>query len=79
MGSADGGEAHWVRGMSDTKESLSSAIGWLLAQTVNLSFGRISIGVQLHQGRVTRITRGIEESTLASQSEGEQAEDGRGR
>jgi hypothetical protein len=61
--------------MSDTKESLSSAIGWLLAQTMNLSFGRISIGVQLHQGRVTKITKSIEESTLASQSEHEQAGD----
>lgn len=63
--------------MSGASESLSSAINWLFAEIDRTPFGRLSIGVQVHDGRIAKIFRSIEESTLASQ--GEKGRDDGGR
>ena len=53
--------------MSGVTEPLSSAIEWLKAEISRTPYGRLSIGVQVHDGKVAKVFRSVEESTLASQ------------
>ena len=53
--------------MSGEGESLSKAIEWLRTEIARSAFGRISIGVQVHDGRIAKVFRTVEEVTLASE------------
>ena len=53
-----------MRGPSKT---LSSAIEWLLAECEHTPYGRLSIGIQLHDGQIAKVFKSIEETTLAPQ------------
>jgi hypothetical protein len=53
--------------MSGVTEPLSAAIEWLKAEITRTPYGRLSIGVQVHDGKVAKVFRSVEESTLASQ------------
>ena len=47
--------------------TLSSAIEWLLTECERTPYGRLSIGIQLHDGRIAKVFKSIEETTLAPQ------------
>ena len=53
--------------MSAAPDGLSVAIEWLKTEIPHTPFGRISIGVQIHDGRIMKVFKSIEETTLASQ------------
>jgi hypothetical protein len=53
--------------MSDASGTLSAAIEWLRTEIPRTPFGRLSIGVQVHGGKISKIFKSIEESNLASQ------------
>ena len=53
--------------MSSVTEPLSSAIEWLKTEITRTPYGRLSIGVQVHDGKVAKVFKSVEESTLASQ------------
>ena len=61
--------------MSGAPETLSSAIEWLVTELERTPYGRLSIGVQVHEGRIAKIFKSIEESTIASQTDNRRAED----
>ena len=61
--------------MSGAPETLSSAIDWLLTELERTPYGRLSIGVQVHDGRIAKVFKSIEESTIASQTDTRRAED----
>ena len=61
--------------MSGAPETLSSAIDWLLKELERTPYGRLSIGVQVHDGRIAKIFKSIEETSLASQTDNRRAED----
>lgn len=65
--------------MSHPTDSLSAAIDWLKEELERMPFGRVSIGVQMHGGQISKIFKSIEQSTLASQGAGEQARNGGSR
>ena len=52
--------------MSGVTEPLTAAIEWLKAEITHTPYGRLSIGVQVHDGKVAKIIKSVEESTLAS-------------
>lgn len=53
--------------MSSVTEPLPAAIEWLKTEISRTPYGRLSIGVQVHDGKVAKVFRSVEESTLASQ------------
>ena len=53
--------------MNGVTEPLSAAIEWLKTEITRIPYGRLSIGVQVHDGKVAKVFRSVEESTLASQ------------
>ena len=61
--------------MSDASDTLSAAIEWLKTEIPRTPFGRLSIGVQVHGGQISKIFKSIEESTLASQRVNARASD----
>ncbi len=63
--------------MRAPSKTLSSAIEWLLAECERTPYGRLSIGIQLHDGRIAKVFKSIEETTLAPQGEKGRCEDGR--
>jgi hypothetical protein len=65
--------------MREHSDSLSKAIAWLREEIPRTPFGRLSIGVQMHEGRISKIFRSVEECTLASQGPGGQVGDGSSR
>jgi len=65
--------------MSSPSDTLSAAIEWLKTEIPRTPFGRLSIGVQVHGGQISKIFKSVEESTLASQPENGRAKDGSGR
>ena len=65
--------------MSDASDALSAAIEWLKTEIACTPFGRLSIGVQMHDGHISKVFKSIEESTLASQSGSGRAGNGSSR
>ena len=63
--------------MSHSTDCLAAAIDWLKDEVGRTPFGRLSIGVQMHGGQISKIFKSIEESTLASNLVGEQPRNGR--
>jgi hypothetical protein len=53
--------------MSASSPTLSSAIEWLKAEIASAAYGRISIGVQVHDGKIAKVFRTVEEVTLSPQ------------
>ena len=53
--------------MKGPTKTLSSAIEWLLAECEHTLYVRLSIGIQLHEGRIAKVFKSIEETTLAPQ------------
>jgi hypothetical protein len=64
--------------MSGGADTLAAAIDWLLEEAQRTPYGRLSIGVQLHNGQIAKVFKSVEESTIASQTVRGRAEDGRG-
>ena len=62
--------------MKSPNKTLSSAIEWLLAEIDRTPYGRLSIGIQLHDGRIAKVFKSIEETTLAPLSGKGNGEDG---
>ena len=62
--------------MKAPSKTLSSAIEWLLTECEHTSYGRLSIGIQLHEGRIAKVFKSIEETTLAPQGGKGRYEDG---
>jgi len=62
--------------MKSPSKTLLSAIEWLLAETEYTPYGRLSIGIQLHDGHIAKVFKSIEETTLAPQGEKERSRDG---
>jgi hypothetical protein len=62
--------------MKGPSKTLSSAIDWLLAECEHTAYGRLSIGIQLHEGRIAKVFKSIEETTLAPQGGKVRFEDG---
>ena len=62
--------------MRGSPKALSSAIEWLLAEIERTPYGRLSIGIQLHDGRIAKIFKNIEETTLAPLAGKGNGEDG---
>jgi hypothetical protein len=62
--------------MRSAPDTLSAAIDWLKSEIKCTPFGRLSIGVQVHGGQISKIFKSVEESTLASPSAGGRANDG---
>lgn len=62
--------------MRSPPKTLSSAIEWLLAECEHTAYGRLSIGIQLHEGRIAKVFKSIEETTLAPQGGKGHTEDG---
>jgi hypothetical protein len=58
-------------------DCLSAAVDWLRGEVERTPFGRLSIGVQMHGGQISKIFKSIEESTLASNVAGDQVSNGR--
>jgi hypothetical protein len=54
--------------MSGSSEAVATAMDWLLEEISRTPFGRVSIGVQMHDGKVAKVFKSVEESTLASQN-----------
>ena len=54
--------------MKGPSKTLSSAIEWLIAEIERTPYGRLSIGIQLHDGRIAKVFKSIEETTLAPQA-----------
>ncbi len=52
--------------MNGSSKSVLAAIEWLKSEIARSAFGRISIGVQVHEGRVAKVFKSVEEITLAS-------------
>jgi hypothetical protein len=65
--------------MSSAPDTLSAAIDWLKNEIKCTSFGRLSIGVQVHGGQISKIFKSVEETTLASQTVNGRANDGSDR
>lgn len=65
--------------MSGADDGLSAAIEWLKAEITRTPFGRLSIGVQLHDGQIAKVFKSVEECTLASQPGSGRAGNGAGR
>ena len=65
--------------MSSQSDPLSVAIEWLETEISRTPFGRLSIGVQVHGGQISKIFKSVEESTLASQPVNGRAKDGSDR
>ena len=61
--------------MSDASGTLSAAIEWLKTEIPRTPFGRLSIGVQVHGGQISKVFKSVEESTLASQPVNARAND----
>ena len=53
--------------MSGAVDALSTAIDWLKTEILHTPFGRLSIGVQVHNGQIMKVFKSTEETTLASQ------------
>lgn len=48
--------------MTDSdREVVGQGIGWLLQELEGSRFGKLTLGVVVHQGRVTRLIRSIED------------------
>jgi hypothetical protein len=63
--------------VSHPTDCLAAAIDWLNDEVRRTPFGRLSIGVQMHGGQISKIFKSIEESTLASNVAGERLSNGR--
>jgi hypothetical protein len=63
--------------VSHPPDCLAAAIDWLNDEVRRTPFGRLSIGVQMHGGQISKIFKSIEESTLASNVAGERLSNGR--
>lgn len=51
--------------MSTSDRALAVAIAWLKAEISRTDYGRLSIGVQIHAGKIAKVYRSVEEVTLA--------------
>jgi len=63
--------------VSHPTDCLAAAIDWLNDEVRRTPFGRLSIGVQMHGGQISKIFKSIEESTLASNVAEERLSNGR--
>ena len=50
-----------------SSSDFTSAVEWLRSEMERVPFGRIGIALQMHQGKITKIFKQIEESEYASQ------------
>lgn len=48
-------------------DDFTSAVEWLRSEMDRVPFGRIGIALQMHQGKITKIFKQVEESEIASQ------------
>ena len=62
--------------MRGPTKTLSSAIEWLIIECERTPYGRLSIGIQLHEGRIAKVFKSIEETTLAPHGGNGRSEDG---
>jgi hypothetical protein len=77
LGGEDVRETDWRAKVSHPTDCLAAAIDWLKDEVRHTPFRRLSIGVQMHGGQISKIFKSIEESTLASNVAGERLSNGR--
>ena len=77
MGGEDVRETDRRAKVSHPTDCLAAAIDWLNDEVRRTPFGRLSIGVQMLGGQISKIFKSIGESTLASNVAGERLSNGR--